>query len=488
MEIPPDFSKLRQMIARCHWTFAKTMPSAPHEYIVKSKCSLSEEEFEYFVNMQRQYGVMEKWGKYNHPYLYIDDYKYWTMGAPVEETTVINRAKIHVLKDMLKMYEHIQFVRKEVEENSPYHFNALLNSSPLESNVSSIFAGFLRQKTNGRYKVLESFVRFCFGEFFTSKIEKPIIEIETGVKNLKRIDILIYEKGKYAIIIENKIWNATEQPYQLINYIKGVKEPMFGFSDNQIYIIYMPSTDEHRPTNVSWDESYQQTFESRFRNISFRDSIIRWLESDEIQSIDEIYFSYSRFLFIDFLKRVFKLTDTDNMESKKIKEYIHKELGLKDNDNSYNIAKLTATCNEIKECANQLECMRREYGYQIVKDICAQIERDYDGYTILKGFQPGLHIYTGLAISYKDKKNAICVQIGFDDKNFIYGATYATNYKSIRAEMQEWDIISRFYLNGDFKKGYDWLFYKELEIDNAYKNYKQLVDTLLNSTGQIINK
>lgn len=33
--------------------------------------------------------------KYYHPYLYIDDYKYWTMGAPVEETIIINRAKVN---------------------------------------------------------------------------------------------------------------------------------------------------------------------------------------------------------------------------------------------------------------------------------------------------------------------------------------------------------------------------------------------------------
>ena len=91
-----DFEKLREMIARCEWTFAKTMPWCPHEYIVRGKCPLSDDEFLYFVNMQRQHGTPEQWWKYkyNHPYLYIDDYKYWTMGAPLDETKVINRAKV----------------------------------------------------------------------------------------------------------------------------------------------------------------------------------------------------------------------------------------------------------------------------------------------------------------------------------------------------------------------------------------------------------
>lgn len=102
-----DIQKLREMIARCEWTFAKTMPFAPHEYIVKDKCPLTTEEFEYFVSMQREHGVKERWGKYNHPYLYIDDYKYWTMGAPMEETTVINRTKASAVNDVHQLYEGI---------------------------------------------------------------------------------------------------------------------------------------------------------------------------------------------------------------------------------------------------------------------------------------------------------------------------------------------------------------------------------------------
>ena len=469
-----DYHKLREMIARCQWTFAKTMPFAPHEYIVKDKCSLSTEEFEYFVNMQRQHGVKEQWGKYNNPYLYIDDYKYWTMGAPIEETTVINRAKVHVIKDVMKMYEDIQLVRKEVEENRPYHFNALLNSSPLEPNVSSIFAGFLRQKTNGRYSVLESFIKFCFGDIFTSSIEKPIIETETEVKDLKRIDILIYEKGKYAIVIENKIWDATEQPNQLVNYIKGVKEPKFGFTDNQIYVIYMPSTDEHKPTNASWGKSYQQAFESRFRNISFRDSVIGWLESEDIQTVDEEYFSHSRFLFIDFLKRVFRLTKTDNMENQKIDKYISQELELRENDYGYNIAKLTAKFNEITECANQLERMRKEYCAKMLKEWSANLAKDFPN---CKKYEVcvGQRMCTGIVLPYKDIEDAIYINLEFIDRRVCYGATYMPTTHSIREEMQASDLIRPFWESKEFVKGFDWLFYKYINVEEGYGLLHQLI-------------
>ena len=108
MSFELDYDKIRDMIARCQWKFAKTMPFAPHEYIVKDRCPLLKEEFEYFVNMQREHGVKERWGKYNNPYLYIDDYKYWTMGAPIEDTTVINRAKACVVNDVHQLNEGIQ--------------------------------------------------------------------------------------------------------------------------------------------------------------------------------------------------------------------------------------------------------------------------------------------------------------------------------------------------------------------------------------------
>ncbi len=101
------YVKLRGMVDRCKWTFAKTMPFAPHEYIVRDRCSLTKDEFEYLVKMQRERGVKERWGKYNNSYLYIDDYKYWTMGAPIEETTVINRAKACVVNDVGQLYDGI---------------------------------------------------------------------------------------------------------------------------------------------------------------------------------------------------------------------------------------------------------------------------------------------------------------------------------------------------------------------------------------------
>lgn len=89
-----DEETIREYINHCEWTYAKTMPQWPHEYIVKGKSPLTDAEFEHFVWAQRVLGILEDWCDYRQPYLYIDGYKYWTMGCELEVTTVINRAKV----------------------------------------------------------------------------------------------------------------------------------------------------------------------------------------------------------------------------------------------------------------------------------------------------------------------------------------------------------------------------------------------------------
>ena len=144
-----DYDKLRDMIARCQWKFAKTMPFAPHEYIVKDRCPLTKDEFEYFVNMQREHGIRERWGKYNNPYLYINDYKYWTMGAPIEGTTVINRAKASAVNDIHQLTEGI----KDMERN---HIDEYIQK---QLGLKDDNKGFNIDLINGRLKEADDCIK-----------------------------------------------------------------------------------------------------------------------------------------------------------------------------------------------------------------------------------------------------------------------------------------------------------------------------------------
>lgn len=83
-------SNLSQFINESIWIFAKTYAKTwPHEYVVRDK--VDETAFLDFVRHIRAYGYVGKFYKKNITYFDDSGFVYWTMGAPVEETTIINR-------------------------------------------------------------------------------------------------------------------------------------------------------------------------------------------------------------------------------------------------------------------------------------------------------------------------------------------------------------------------------------------------------------
>ena len=87
----------KEFIEKNNWHFAKTMPQNPHEYCLRRETD--ETEFEEFVKLIRREGYQELyWGKMYICYN-VGQYKYWTMGEPLEKTILINRAKLPENKD-----------------------------------------------------------------------------------------------------------------------------------------------------------------------------------------------------------------------------------------------------------------------------------------------------------------------------------------------------------------------------------------------------
>ncbi len=82
----------RAFVARAPWRFAETMPDIPHEYTVRGQTP--DEEFNAFVLLIRRDGYKRRFGNSTYTYLNIDGHRYWTMGAPLEATTIINRAPL----------------------------------------------------------------------------------------------------------------------------------------------------------------------------------------------------------------------------------------------------------------------------------------------------------------------------------------------------------------------------------------------------------
>lgn len=85
--------EISRFIATHEWTFAKTMPGIPHWYTLRRNAT-SSEGFSAFVQEIRFRGVQRPFGRRMFTYLDFDGWTSWTMGEPVEETTLINRARL----------------------------------------------------------------------------------------------------------------------------------------------------------------------------------------------------------------------------------------------------------------------------------------------------------------------------------------------------------------------------------------------------------
>ena len=85
----PD--ELRVFVQNEKWTYAKTMPQWPHEYIVRER--VDEKPFEQLVRHIRANGHEEAFYQETFVFHEEDGWLYWTMGAPISETIIINRCR-----------------------------------------------------------------------------------------------------------------------------------------------------------------------------------------------------------------------------------------------------------------------------------------------------------------------------------------------------------------------------------------------------------
>ena len=96
MSAMQDCNEIAQALLSHRWQFAKTMPDSPHWYTLRREWG-NDLLFDWVVGYIRANGYVESYAgrpymKWNH-----NGFKYWTMGAPIPETILINRARVSEL-------------------------------------------------------------------------------------------------------------------------------------------------------------------------------------------------------------------------------------------------------------------------------------------------------------------------------------------------------------------------------------------------------
>lgn len=94
---PDEWARAKDFIARRRWREAVTYrKTAPHEYTVREweVGAPANQDFDRFTILVRRFGYADFFYRTRHIYWAIGGFKYWTMGWPVEQTVVINRARV----------------------------------------------------------------------------------------------------------------------------------------------------------------------------------------------------------------------------------------------------------------------------------------------------------------------------------------------------------------------------------------------------------
>jgi hypothetical protein len=160
-----------------------------------------------------------------------------------------------------------------------------------------------------------------------------------------------------------------------------------------------------------------------------------------------------------------------------VDEYIHKHLGLKDDDKGFNIELINGRLKEIFDCVGHMERIRNNYACEMMQEWSNRLSADFPKCKKVEFVKPENIINTGITIPYKDTSDAIVVRIQMERRSLYYGLTYMPAMKKKRAELQE--AMSFINSDGDFIKGSDWLYYKYTSFKDGYEDLKKLIERMI---------
>ena len=257
-------------------------------------------------------------------------------------------------------------VAKVIEENKhlvPYHLNLIDELHINENGHSRILYKLLEYRNpNGDYIFLKSLLKYISKN--CEAFEKICVTNPVITQELCRIDLWVRDRaGGYAIIFENKVYNATDQEAQIARYIECTQDN--GCPLDKIFVVYMPQMDDKDPVDDSWGE-YKEAFASRYVKFSFRNGVLPWLKSDVLPSIpdkDKLLKSAIK-QYVDYLEGLFKQRESDKQLYIMVKNYIKEQLGLND-DPFVNKKKLERKIEELDEVRQYLVKMKDDYKTQI---------------------------------------------------------------------------------------------------------------------------
>lgn len=281
---------------------------------------------------------------------------------------------------------------KQLKAKQPYHINVIDELHANENANSRILAKLFQfQNEAGQYEILQSFLNYLQNNSRSKEFSRISIDNPTITQEEERIDIWIRDT-EYAIIMENKIYDANDQDAQLARYITKTENK--GYPLENIFVIYLPSS-TYEPSEQTWilvddkenEHNYAPEFENRYLNLSFRDHIYPWLKHDIVPNVrqKDFYLLNALNQYVDYLEGMFYLRENNKKLNMEIQELLSQKLELNKKpslEEKYKV--VNQKISDIRDIISQLESLRDNISRQKLDEI---IKR-YDFAQIRDGWYP----------------------------------------------------------------------------------------------------
>jgi hypothetical protein len=348
----------------------------------------------------------------------------------------------------------------------PYHINLLDILWANENAHSRIFAELIKQKNDNKYEILQAFIDYLreLNSTITFKVTNPRITAEKA-----RIDVLIIDKD-YALIIENKIHNATDQESQIARYI--VKAMSFGYKKSNIYVVYLTKDGIKKPPKETWilnGNDFRQEFRPRFLEISYKNDILPWLKESLLPNCrnKDIFLKSTLEQYIDYFEGLFNKRKIQEHMNNELKKHIEQTLNLTSSPEE-NISILESKLKDVCTVEQQLQSIIDENRKDCWLKWTKKLNEDFPDYELIDKSKLSQFAKVGIRLSYKNISFSALIEQG-RDLYFGLGRHYGS--ETLEPEIKEFakPIIY------DYKESPYWYGWKYVSFEEAYEKLKGLI-------------
>lgn len=208
------------------------------------------------------------------------------------------------------------YKRQEDEKGESYNLFKVID---MTSNEASVHSAFLADLLNpkGLHHMGDTFLRLFTDEFLNGmsfSTETAVVEREKYIGPVTattggRLDIIVTDADKKAIIIENKIY-ASDQENQLIRYHNYAEK---NTSEHKLFYLSLDGT-VHDEDKTAKHDNKELIEEEHYFTISYESDILKWLEQCREKVVDKPLIREGISHYINLIKHLTNQTISKEME------------------------------------------------------------------------------------------------------------------------------------------------------------------------------